>query len=196
MGVEGKHANTPPTGIAIVFVQAVCTGLKTKPRANRASMRSGPPRGKLGARPCSCRLITSGFAFARQGDLRERRRPTPTVKTQVHCYFPCSGRRQAGKILLSVRVGSGYLGNSLDSLHRSLPAGTNLLLLGRICRILSSRKENSLLNSLKQGIWDLDREVSSGSKCVYFEWRPGTESAWQPLLRDHHPHAAADFEFC
>jgi len=67
------------------------------------------------------------------------------------------------KILLSVRLGSGYLANSLDSLPRSLPAGANLLLLGRICRILSFRKENSLLNSLKQGIRDFDREAYSGS---------------------------------
>ena len=102
----------------------------------------------------SCRLITNvRLRFRQPGQSGERRRPTPTVRTQIPCYFAASGWRQAGKILLSVRLGSGYVGNSLDSLRRSLPSGANLLFLGRICRILASRKENSLLNSLKQGIW-------------------------------------------
>ena len=66
--------------------------------------------------------------------------------------------------ILSHAARSNYLENSHKSLRLSLPVGENLRFLGRSCKIPRSQQENSLPNSLHQGIL-VDR---SGHKIATF----------------------------
>ena len=93
-------------------------------------------------------------------------RTTP-ARLRIPCVFPASICMRDGQAIVSRSARSDYIGNSHKSLRLSLPLRQNPQFLGRICRIPHFEEENSLPNSLRQGIL----VIASGTR-----WTDSVES--------------------
>ena len=80
------------------------------------------------------------------------RKAHSTVWAGIPCHFPAGALCEPYKVGRKSCSQKRLRANSLDSLRLSLHMSLNLQILGRICRIQGFERENSLLNSLLQGI--------------------------------------------
>jgi hypothetical protein len=92
---------------------------------------------------------TIGPMILRRGRLTK---PKPHCEGRDSLLFPCPHLSEVANLACKSWVQSSLGGNSQHSLRRSLLLGQNLRVLGRMCGICRSKRKNSLLNSLRQGI--------------------------------------------
>lgn len=87
-----SHAASEASSLEACFQQSAVGTRPKKRQSALGSQHSAKATATANEAGCSalssCRLITSGFAFPSRANLMERRRPTPTVRTQIPCYFP------------------------------------------------------------------------------------------------------------
>jgi hypothetical protein len=57
-----------------------------------------------------------------------------SVMVGIPCSFPAPGQRKSGRTVVTHSVINSYMGNSRNSLFRSLRYGQNLSNMGRFCR--------------------------------------------------------------